>query len=544
MELINYFNPQPEINKLPTRIISSFNQIQHDLASEAAKLLMQKLELDYTDPNPFFFKGGGKMFGVLVVADHEGKVGYLSAFSGMLFNKWLISGFVPPAFNHENMVSLLDGEEQKLSALSLSINGLKNNKKRQMLVESLEVYKLKSTKLLSELKRVHKKNKSNRKISRENIDQQVDPEIQLFYLSQLSQDDKREYKAARQGVELKIKRTQQQINELFDNEITQLTQTRKQLSQSVHPQVFKLYQLLNSKGVLKPIANLFKDNLPPGGAGDCAAPKLIQYANIHRLKILALSEFWWGASPNKEIRHHQHFYPPCRSKCHHIIPFMLDGLKLDGDIDADHQKLEPEIIYEDDALVVINKPEGMLSIPGKLQQHSVLSWLRGKYPEAEGALLLHRLDQATSGIMLAAKNSDVYKAIQKQFINRTIKKRYVAVLEHALLQEHEDIDLPLRVDLDDRPRQLVCFEYGKSAQTRVELIRQEGNRCRVYFYPKTGRTHQLRVHAAHQLGLDNPIVGDALYGDTAERLMLHAERIEFFHPVLKRNCVFQLDAAF
>ncbi len=192
---------------------------------------------------------------------------------------------------------------------------------------------------------------------------------------------------------------------------------------------------------------------------------------------------------------------------------------------------EPEIVYEDDSLLVLNKPAGMLSIPGKQQQYSVLSWLQQRYTQATGALLVHRLDMATSGLLLAAKSAQVYKHLQQQFINRSVKKRYVALLSGKLDKQHKTVNLPLRVDLDDRPRQVVCYEYGKNAVTRVKVISVEASISRVYFYPLTGRTHQLRVHAAHHLGLAAPIVGDELYGTGSERLYLHAEKLIFEHPL-------------
>jgi len=269
---------------------------------------------------------------------------------------------------------------------------------------------------------------------------------------------------------------------------------------------------------------------------------LNRYALKQYYKLLALSEFWWGASPKKKNRHHGHLYPPCRSKCHAILPFMLKGLY--EDIEASKQELEPEVIYEDESIIILNKPYGLLSIPGKKENFSVLTWLKDYDKSMTGAILLHRLDQATSGLMIAAKNSDVYKSIQKQFINRLIKKRYVALLSKPTNELAKSVNLPLRVDLDDRPRQLICYEFGKPAETYVEIVSVEQDYTRVNFYPKTGRTHQLRVHAAHHLGLDNPIIGDELYGVAAERLMLHAEQLTFYHPEKKRIMSFDVKAPF
>lgn len=545
MNLINYFHPQSSTNDLPTQLRNPFDNNPHQIAITAAEHLKRLLQKDQSLNRMLLKEGQGKMFGVLVIQDQKGQVGYLSAFSGMLFNKWAVSGYVPPVFNVEEMELLLRHGEQEIDALTLRINSLEQNQERKQLLAALQSYEQTSVLQLSELKKTHKSNKSKRKILRElALTKNNATESNLFNLSQQSQDDKREYKALKLDVSKNKNNKLNLINNLFDDELQQLKIKRKKKSSALHKNVFKRYQLKNAAGVTRELTQLFADKLPPGGTADCAAPKLIHYAIAHNLKMLALSEFWWGASPKKEIRHHQQFYPPCRSKCHHIIPFMLDGLELEMRGKIYHKYLEPKIIYEDDDLLVLNKPDGLLSIPGKEQKHSVLSWLKDKYPTAEGGLLLHRLDQATSGIMLAAKNSKTYKDIQQQFIKRQIKKRYVAVLEYPLPKNKIDIDLPLMVDIDDRPRQLVCFEHGKQAQTQVELIKLEEGQCRVYFYPKTGRTHQLRVHAAHELGLANPIVGDTLYGKKAERLMLHAEQIEFFHPVKREMCLFKVSVPF
>ena len=291
--------------------------------------------------------------------------------------------------------------------------------------------------------------------------------------------------------------------------------------------------------------SLFNGKAPPGGTGDCAAPKLFQYAFQNNLKPLALAEFWWGGSPENGIRHHGEFYPPCRGKCQPILPFMLKGLGVEllfsPEVDT---CLEPDIIYQDDDIVVLNKPAGLLSIPGKEHSHSVTAWLATKFPDAIGLLLVHRLDMATSGLLLAAKNSVAHKMLQKQFLCRTVKKRYVAVLSKPIDTADKVIDLPLRVDLDDRPRQMVCYQHGKTALTEVEVISTDNESSRVYFYPLTGRTHQLRVHAAHSQGLSAPIVGDELYGARSGRMLLHADSLSFNHPLSGERMTFGSEVPF
>ena len=295
------------------------------------------------------------------------------------------------------------------------------------------------------------------------------------------------------------------------------------------------YALGNWRKEKKAIGDFFTDRHLPHGVGDCAAPKLIHFAQQHELRPLAMAEFWWGAPPSGQVRHHGHYYPACRGKCHPILPFMLEGIDVQPLSFSRNRDSDDVLItrYEDDDLVVVNKPAGLLSVPGKEVRDSVLTRLKKCYPHATGPLLVHRLDMATSGLLLAAKNTATHKALQQQFEQRSVEKCYVAVLSKRL-PEHQSrgtIELPLRVDIDDRPRQMVCFNHGKPAKTHWEIISRQQASTRVYFYPLTGRTHQLRVHAAHQDGLDAPIVGDALYGTTAERMLLHAERLGFTHPV-------------
>ncbi|WP_367890038.1 RluA family pseudouridine synthase [Polaribacter batillariae] len=255
-----------------------------------------------------------------------------------------------------------------------------------------------------------------------------------------------------------------------------------------------------------------------------------------------MAEFWWGISPNSAIRKHKNFYPACQSRCKPILKHMLAGIKMDENPFTKEIFIDKklEIIFEDEVLIVVNKPAEFLSVPGKEISDSVYSRIKAKYPEAKGPLIVHRLDMSTSGILLLTKTKEAHKILQSQFINRTVKKRYVALLDGNLLANKGKIKLPLRVDLDDRPKQLVCYEHGKNAETLWEVIERKDNKTRVYFYPITGRTHQLRVHAAHKNGLNLPIVGDDLYGKKQNRLHLHAEFIEFLHPNTNEKMSFRM----
>ena len=320
----------------------------------------------------------------------------------------------------------------------------------------------------------------------------------------------------------------------FETPIAALKEKRATLSASLQKRLHEQYRFLNANGEVKDLLDIFNDAMspPPAGAGECAAPKLFQYAYEHNLRPIAMAEFWWGASPKSEVRQHKQFYPSCRSKCEPILGHMMQGLQVEDNPIANIPKHNDplDIVYEDEYLLLVNKPAEFLSVPGKRVQESVLTQVRRYLPKAKGPLLVHRLDMSTSGLLLVAKNEKTHKNLQKQFIARTIKKRYVALLDGELQTKEGIIDLPLRVDLDNRPQQLVCYTYGKPAQTK--------------FYPITGRTHQLRVHAAHVDGLHTPIVGDDLYGKKANRLHLHAEKLSFTHPVTLKTVDLVCEAPF
>lgn len=317
----------------------------------------------------------------------------------------------------------------------------------------------------------------------------------------------------------------------------------KEMSQELQMWLFRQYRMLNANGEDRDLVEIWHDYhqnpkiqkkfpLPPGGTGDCCAPKLLQYAYLNRLKPVCMAEFWWGPSPQSEIRHHGEFYPACRGKCKPVLTWMMQGLDVDPDPESSgflHQGIE--IIYEDEAIAAVYKPAGMLSVPGKTDDFSVASWAKEKWADS---MLPHRLDLLTSGIMLVAKNPEAYHHLQDQFADRTIKKKYLAVVEGRVLQEHGVIDLPLNSDPLNSPRQIVDLENGKRAITEYrvqETAEWEGRVVTLLaLYPHTGRTHQLRMHCAHQQGLGCPIVGDELYGHKADRLYLQAESIVFVHP--------------
>ena len=327
----------------------------------------------------------------------------------------------------------------------------------------------------------------------------------------------------------------------------------KQMSQELQLWLFHQYRMLNAKGETKDLVDIWQDYhcsprirnkypLPPGGTGDCCAPKLLQYAFSHGLRPICMAEFWWGPSPKSEIRHHGQFYPACRGKCKPILTWMLQGLDVDPNPEetgASH--LTIEVIYQDTTLAVINKPSGLLSVPGRTEDYSVATIAMERWP---GSLPVHRLDMGTSGLMVIAKTKEAYVSLQEQFVKRTVKKRYIALVEGIVKEPKGRITLPLIFDPMNRPRQMVDYQRGKSAVTEYEVLDARDGRSLLALYPHTGRTHQLRMHCAHPDGLGCPIVGDELYGHKAERLCLHCDQIEFAHPVTGERMSFNLPNPF
>ena len=555
MDCIHYFLPEINPDEIPSDFPDPFNAEPHSLARRACRELQVLLNQPGRCPHNFDTVDGGKMFGVLVVRDNEGQVGFLSAFSGMLAGRWLLPGFVPPIFDITDRDTFLPGGEFEIVRLSKNILMLENGSERKNLLNEYKRLLHQRDVAMAMLKELHGSRKALRHERRANLLHGIgdlaatEREKILVRLSFESQQDRREQRKMGADWNARLNPVLDSLD-LLDCKIEGLRKVRSQLSRRLHKKIFSTYKLINAEGKQRNLSEFFDSDNPPGGAGDCAAPKLINYANKQKLVPLALAEFWWGASPSAEIRHHGHFYPPCRGKCGPILPFMLDGLRLQslpkrGDHFHDPDMLS--VIYEDDELLVVNKPSGLLSVPGKELKDSVLTRLQHRYPAGGGPFLVHRLDMATSGLLLAAKNRGGHKILQKQFLARTIEKRYVAVLDGILTEtfgKEGIVDLPLRVDIDDRPRQLVCFEHGKEAVTRWELVSCENDRMRVYFYPLTGRTHQLRIHSSHRDGLNIPIVGDELYGVKANRLLLHAERLCFTHPLTGKRIELEEAAPF
>lgn len=331
------------------------------------------------------------------------------------------------------------------------------------------------------------------------------------------------------------------------------SEEHKQMSQELQTWLFHQYQLLNARGETKDLVDVWQDYhcserirrkfpLPPGGTGDCCAPKLLQYAYKEGLKPICMAEFWWGESPKNLIRHHEQFYPACRGKCKPVLTWMMQGLDVDpSPEETNTSHLGAEIVYEDEAVVVVNKPSGMLSMPGRQETYSVATWAEERWP---GSMVAHRLDMSTSGIILVAKTEEAYHALQEQFTERVIKKKYFAIVEGIPKNEHGIVNLPLSSDPMNRPCQIVDHEHGKQAITEYRILATRQDYTLLALWPHTGRTHQLRMHCAHHEGLGCPIMGDELYGRKADRLYLQAQAITFVHPLTNKRMHFELPYPF
>ncbi len=487
----------------------------------------------------------GKMFGVLIVQTTEGEIGYLAAFSGILAGKNIHPYFVPPIYDLLQPDGFFKKEEEHISAINHRIRELEEDTSYQKCRQALEEETARCSQLLSQAKARLKAAKELRDRRRQT--EQLSESEQAAMIRE-SQFQKAELKRLERSLKEHLSSLQKETD-TYVSQIEALKNERKSRSATLQQQLFEQFRLLNARGEVKDLCSIFAHTvhkIPPAGAGECAAPKLLQYAYFHHYRPVAMAEFWWGDSPKAEIRHHGHYYPACKGKCEPILGHMLQGLEVEENplLEDNHRTTVLDIIYEDDYLLIVNKPAGMLSVPGKETADSVYSRIRHLYPDATGPLVVHRLDMATSGLLLIAKTKEVHQNLQTQFSNRSIKKRYTALLEGIVSDEEGTIDLPLCLNPLDRPRQIVDKEHGKPAITRYRVLARTESQTLVAFYPLTGRTHQLRVHSAHSLGLHCPINGDELYGSKADSLYLHAESLEFTHPVSKEKVTIEVKADF
>lgn len=533
----------------PEKFTFPFFYEPHPLTKIASEELQEYLEKEFTENHNFGLddsKEGlviGKMFGVLVVEDEDGRLGYLSAFSGKLAGTNEHERFVPPVFDMLTENSFFLQEEEILNEMNRKISELESAQEYVEAKENYAKYSVEAAEEIARFKQWMKENKAERKRIRESGTNEVSEE-ELIRQSNLDQFKFRILKESWKSVLDSFLRT----IESYESQIEALKQERKEKSARLQNQLFEQYSFLNQYGKWKSLGEIFKNSYlerPPAGAGECATPKLLQYAFLHRLKPLAFAEFWWGASPKSEVRKHKHFYPACSGKCRPILKHMLEGIELEENLLLKNlaEEKQLKVVYEDEAFIVVNKPTELLSIPGVEIQDSVYTRLQETLGGIE-PLIIHRLDMSTSGLLVVAKTKEAHKKIQQQFIKRQVQKRYTALLSREIETNEGEISLPLRPNYNDRPCQMVCFQRGKKSITQYKVVEKRDGKTKIHFWPLTGRTHQLRVHSAHELGLNAPIVGDDLYGTSADRLHLHAARLEFRHPVTKEWMVFEQEAEF
>lgn len=552
---LTYWEEEASVD-LPERFTFPFCYEPHPLARLAAEELMDYLQsvalpdhnfgLNPQQPGPAI----GKMFGVLLVQTPENRIGYLCGFSGKLAGTNQHPRFVPPVFDMLTENSFFLREEAVLNSLNHEIEQLEAHPDFLRLKEELASLLRLTEEETTALKKRLKENKEDRRQQREARKPLLSPagctalEEELVRQSladkRLLQHTVQEYNRQAETLTSRI--------QAFEERIEALRKQRREKSAQLQEELFSQYSFLNRHGVPKSLGAIFRETVygkPPAAAGECATPKLLQYAFRKGYTPLAMAEFWWGTSPRSEIRKHRQFYPACTGKCEPILKHMLEDIPLDDNplLHNPGSDKALHVVYEDEHFIVIDKPAGLLSVPGIHIEDSVYSRLKTRWLNRE-PLIIHRLDMATSGLLVVARTKEAHKHIQRQFLKRTVVKRYTALLAGEPPGTNGEIHLPLRGDFDDRPRQLVCFEHGKKAVTRWELISTQNGLSKVHFYPLTGRTHQLRMHAAHQLGLNAPIVGDDLYGTAADRLYLHAAYLEFTHPVTRERLRFESEEAF
>ena len=581
-----------------------------DPLAEAASLELQRYIADADLMSTE--KGCGKMFGVLVVEykDEEGALqrGFLAAYSGLLGGRNDWPYFVPPVFDAQQPDGHFKRTEREISAINREIAAIENDAEY---LQSVEQHEQTKKRLQAEVD-AFKAEVDAAKVRRDARRKSGEPlsEEEQAEMIRESQFMKAELRRRRKAME----QAESTLNTQHSTFLKSLQRKRKQMSDELQRWLFSAYRMLNAKGEERDLIDIFREYthaMPPAGAGDCCAPKLLQYAYLHHLRPVCMAEFWWGESPASEIRHHLHYYPACRSKCLPILTHMLKGLDVaPNPLAQKRHSAEPRVLYADEYIMVVDKPAGMLSVPGKaesvrsefsdsanisveeyfanlqLPTNSQFTTEQFTIGEADNSKLkiqnskflkaAHRLDMDTSGLLVLARTEQAYVELQRQFASRETVKRYEAVLSGVPTQNSklktqnsstqpsgclEAISLPLIADINDRPRQRVDMEHGKPALTLYNIVevravdantavayttkKVDKGRTLVHLYPKTGRTHQLRVHCAHPLGLACPILGDPLYGiERADRMYLHAAELTFRHPVTDETMHFLSPSGF
>ena len=530
----------------PSRMNNPLNYTPHPLCVMAAEEVRRMVRENAVMSSET--RKSGKMFGVLVVETPDGNTGYLAAYSGQIAGRSNWDGFVPAVFDYLQDGGYFKTCEAEITAINKQVRLMETSEERRRLLTHLDETIAKAASEEQAYKTLMHESKARR--DSERAAGGVTPEREAE-MTRESQFQKAELRRMRRRNADTIAMAREACHR-YDTSISLLKQKRRTMSDRLQEWLFHHFVMLNKDGDSRSLTDIFRTSLsasPPAGAGECCEPRLLQYAFSHAMTPKCMAMFWIGASPEGEIRHEQTYYPACRSKCKPILEWMLgkDIVKDDTFI-TQHNGDNITIIYQDSDIIVVDKPAGMLSVPGKNDAPSVLSLLQRKMED--NIFPVHRLDMDTSGLMVFVRNKKAQRNLQRQFETHSIVKRYIALLERKPDSEQGTISLPLSPDMADRPRQMVDYRHGKQALTHYRLCTSPSTPMRRQFLtvgdnlvelsPLTGRTHQLRVHCAHPDGLASPIVGDRLYGTTNHpRLCLHAEYLEFRHPTTGEIVIFK-----
>lgn len=523
-----------------------FDYIPDEACDDAFMALVARLESlrDSNSQEDVNFRReleAGKMLGVMIADDSDGNRHTLYAFSGQLGDGGFYHpGFVGPVFDYLQPDGYFKTKEAEISRQNVEIalfeEGVFARARREY-----EQARERMNAEVSEFKEKCRLSKAERDAKRESGGAD---EAEMAAMIRQSQHEKAEFHRLKKRQRAKLEPFESEFKKA-ESRLEAMKEKRRCDSEGLQKWLFDNFQLLNAHGESRSLSEIFADTpmgIPPSGAGECCAPKLLQAAFLRGWHPVAIAEYWYGKSKEGEVRLHGMHYPACRGKCLPVLTWMLQGLDVEPPLDTECRqikKYEPEIIFENQWFCVVNKPSGMLSVPGKGMAVSVQQWLEDKYGEDRKVKVVHRLDQDTSGLLIASFGQLSFKVLQSLFARRKVKKTYIADLEgdYGLrgIPRQGRIELPLSPDWLDRPRQKIDFERGKEAVTDYEFMGVYDGRSRIEFHPHTGRTHQLRVHSASELGLGMPIVGDRLYGRKggreSERLKLHAQKIEFTFPI-------------
>lgn len=536
-----------------------FDYIPDAACKEAFRLLTDRLEElkqseKAEDINFCRELEAGKMLGVLIAEDAAGVRQTLYAFSGQLGDRGFYHpGFVEPVFDYLQPDGYFKTKEADISNQNVEITRFETEV-LPSIRKDYEQAKKRIDALISEYKEKYRQSKIERDAKRASG---MADEAEIAAMIRQSQFEKAELHRLKKRMAVELEPFANQIKEA-EARIAAMKERRRSDSEALQKWLFDNFKVMNARGESRSLSEIFADTplkIPPSGAGECCAPKLLQAAYLKGWQSVSIAEYWYGKPKSGEVRIHGNHYPACRGKCLPVLSWMLQGLSINPPLNSDpssNAMYNPEVIFENRWFCIVNKPSGMLSVPGKGKAISVQQWLEEKYGADRQVKVAHRLDQDTSGLLVATFGSLSFKVVQRLFAMRRVKKTYIADLEgdfelRGICREGH-IVLPLSPDWLDRPRQRVDFEEGKEAVTDYQYIFVNDCRSRVIFHPLTGRTHQLRVHAASSEGLGMPIVGDRLYGSNTcsrdERLHLHAQKIEFEFPIDKQHYYFETPVPF